>query len=153
MHYRTTKYRVYSQNTHISIDSESLFTVYNNTSWHQNVRHIWYTVWILDLFFFLWNLYIYSSVRLLCIFLASVLWRCKMGSHVLPPTCLGILDWRKCCDCVAMTQPSWPLSGPPLPSSQLFTDPTCLAMSLSSLCLSLCLSAAWCWHGLLNAHN
>lgn len=45
------------------------FTVYNNTSWRQNVTDIFDILdeyWIF--FFFLWNLYIHCSVRLLCIF-------------------------------------------------------------------------------------
>lgn len=37
MHCRTTRYRVYSQNQHISVDGELSFTVYKNTSWRQNV--------------------------------------------------------------------------------------------------------------------
>lgn len=44
------------------------FTVYSNTSLRQNVTDIFdipYEYWIL---FFLWNLYIHSSVGLLCIF-------------------------------------------------------------------------------------
>lgn len=59
------------------------FTVYNNTSWRQNVTDIFdilYEYWI---FSFLWNLYIYSSVCLLCIFWLRSSVLAKMGSHVL----------------------------------------------------------------------
>lgn len=138
MHSRTTTYRVYSRKqTHLSRWWSS-FTVYNNTSWRQNVADIFdilYKYWIF--FFFLsLNLYIHSSVCLLCIFrLPSCRDPHRDGSPriVLSPTCLGISDWR--CDCVNLTQPLWPLCRP----QQLFTDPTCYALSPSSLSVSLSL--------------
>lgn len=139
MHSRTTTYRVYSRKqTHLSRWWSS-FTVYNNTSWRQNVADIFdilYKYWIFFFFFLSLNLYIYSSVCLLCIFrLPSCRDPHRDGSPriVLSPTCLGISDWR--CDCVIMTQPLWPLCRP----QQLFTDPTCYALSLSSLSVSLSL--------------
>ncbi len=141
MHYRNTKYHVYSQNrTHLNRWWIS-FTVYNKTSWRQNVTDMFdilYEYWIL---FFLWNLYIYICVCLVCIFWPQSFRDPRQEGVpciVLPPTCLGISDWRELCGCVAMTQPLL----------QLFTNPTCLALYLSPPCPSVSLSAAWCWYGL-----
>lgn len=126
-------------NKHISVHGEalSLFTIIPADA-KMLQTYLIYCINIGSFFFFFLslNLYIYSSVCLLCIFrLPSCRDPHRDGSPriVLSPTCLGISDWR--CDCVIMTQPLWPLCRP----QQLFTDPTCYALSLSSLSVSLSL--------------
>lgn len=104
----TLTYHVYSQNKHISINGESLspFTIIPaDTKMLQT-----YLIFCVDIgFFSLWNLCVYiqpwlSIMYSLLLQRSSQRWdRCI----VWPPTCLGISAWRKCCDCVTMTQPSW----------------------------------------------
>lgn len=149
---------VYSQNTPNSADGESpsLFTIIPADAKMLQT----YLIYCMNIgsFFLMEHVYIYTVVYVYDVFfgfsLVEILCRDGIPCIVLPPTCLGIWDWRKCCDCVSMMQPSWPL--------RLCGHPHCLLTPTTLLCpyplfvslsLSLSLSAAWCWHGLLNARN
>ena len=74
MHYRTTQYRVYSQDKHISTDGEalSLFTIIPADAKMLQTYLIYYM--IIGSLFFLWTLYIYIlQFMSVMYFLASVL--------------------------------------------------------------------------------
>lgn len=93
MHYRTTQVLYTVGNT-----SQSMVNLFHCLQQNQltpkSYRHVWYTVWILDLFS-LWNMCIYTVVYVYDVMsgfsLVEIL--SEMGSHVSPPTCLGISDW------------------------------------------------------------
>lgn len=131
------------------------FTVYNKTSWRQNLTDMFdilYEYWI---FFSLWNMCIYTVVYVYDVMsgfsLVEIL--SEMGSHVSPPTCLGISDWT---GISAVTVSLW-RSHHDLSDSADSTIVYWLQLPCSVpvlfVSLSLSLSAAWCWHGLLNARK
>lgn len=65
------------------------FTVYNNTSWHQNQTYLinWILVFHLGLI-----VYIYTNINM---WLQSCSHGNGVPSIVLPPSCLGVSDWCK----------------------------------------------------------
>lgn len=126
MHYRTTKYRVYSQDKHISIDGESL-TVYNNTSWRQNVTT--YLIYCMNIgSFFSYGTCIYTVVYVyyVCFGFGLVEIPAKMGSHVLYCHLLALVFWTGASAVIVL---------PWCSHRDLSADPgTCLLIPLASLC-------------------
>lgn len=155
MHCRTTRYRVYSQNQHISVDGEFSFTVYKkNQLTPKCCRHICTNIFL----FLLLNLYIDSSVCSLCIFPAPVLLRSPPRWQ--PLYCIVtylpwyFLDWRfdrvatRHSHCDLSADPDRCLLIPPAMLSCPPPDPRPLPgplhfLSSSSPCLCCMVSAFW----------
>lgn len=145
MHSRTTTYRVYSRKqTHLS-PWWSSFTVYNNTSWRQNVADIFdilYKYWIFFFFFSYHWTCIYTVVYVSYVFFGSRLVEIltEMGAHVLYCHLLALVfrtgvvivsSWRSLCDLSAD------------PNSCLLIPPATLSPSPLSLSLSHCMVSTW----------